>query len=521
MSPTRRLCSSLLVCLFIGVGLTISGCDSGGSNSNKEAETNSSAVDVDQVGSTATVRVTESTKSNASSTRGIVTVLFFYGKKSDGTTCFASESTEITTGTTKRIGPARPACADGPKEGISVHFTVLSGSTSGLTLELRGEEGTVVASASSSDDDELNVEAGNVPSDDNSSNEGSNAKPAWVGNWVITSIDGNQPPVPRAFKATESQLIVVRKDPNTGRCDSFAEPITDRERATNTITLFDDEDLEFKVSVSNETLTATGISDTVNDPPTITAKATSETLAEAINCSIDTDPPSSPSGLTSTAGDGYVSLRWDVVTEESVRYYVYRSTSPIDDVSGRTPLDSSPSAPGVFVDASARNGTTYYYAVTAIDRNRNESPASSSASATPNENHSGSPPSDLTGNWKVVEFYHAERDTTRPAEFPLYYSITKDHFTVVSERTNRTCDAHQVSIVVEDNRVMIGSGSNTQAATFDISDGRLTLSPLGPRRQNERKIIAKSVDSDPRDILECSSSTKSTGQSADSTPWGL
>ena len=72
--------------------------------------------------------------------------------------------------------------------------------------------------------------------------------------------------------------------------------------------------------------------------------------------------PPAPSGLKATTGDGLVTLRWTAV-EEADEYNVYRSTRPIEE------LPAEPTA-GVskpdFSDESVKNGTTYYYRVTAV-----------------------------------------------------------------------------------------------------------------------------------------------------------
>jgi len=82
-------------------------------------------------------------------------------------------------------------------------------------------------------------------------------------------------------------------------------------------------------------------------------------------------PPKAPTGLVALAGDGRVSLDWaDNAETDLAGYDVYRATT-----SGGpyTKLTDSRQATSNFVDATATNGTNWYYAVTATDAGNNES----------------------------------------------------------------------------------------------------------------------------------------------------
>jgi len=74
-------------------------------------------------------------------------------------------------------------------------------------------------------------------------------------------------------------------------------------------------------------------------------------------------PPSTPTGLAATAGDGDVILTWNPASL-AVSYNIYRSTTAGGE--GSTPI-----ATGVrttsFVDAGLTDGTTYFYNITAIN----------------------------------------------------------------------------------------------------------------------------------------------------------
>jgi len=95
----------------------------------------------------------------------------------------------------------------------------------------------------------------------------------------------------------------------------------------------------------------------------------------------DTTPPSAPTGLSATAGNGTVSLNWSDNGEDDFDgYNVYRSTTL---GSGYVQLNGSLLTSSGYVDNSVTNGITYYYVVTAVDTSSNESIYSNEVSALP------------------------------------------------------------------------------------------------------------------------------------------
>jgi hypothetical protein len=83
----------------------------------------------------------------------------------------------------------------------------------------------------------------------------------------------------------------------------------------------------------------------------------------------DFSAPAAPTGLYTETGDNFIELFWRSNVEGDVAgYNVYVSPT----YNGRYELIGS-SSTGYFYDAGARNGTTYYYAVTAYDFDGNES----------------------------------------------------------------------------------------------------------------------------------------------------
>ena len=80
-------------------------------------------------------------------------------------------------------------------------------------------------------------------------------------------------------------------------------------------------------------------------------------------------PPSAPSGLYTSTGDNFIELFWIGNPENDVAGYNVFASATYD---GQYELIGSTRSP-YFNDTGARNGSTYYYAVTAYDYDGNES----------------------------------------------------------------------------------------------------------------------------------------------------
>ena len=84
---------------------------------------------------------------------------------------------------------------------------------------------------------------------------------------------------------------------------------------------------------------------------------------------VDVNPPNPPNGLWTETGDNFIELFWNANRESDVAgYNVFVS----DEYDGRYELIGSTRSP-YYLDNGARNGNTYYYAVTAYDFDGNES----------------------------------------------------------------------------------------------------------------------------------------------------
>lgn len=133
----------------------------------------------------------------------------------------------------------------------------------------------------------------------------------------------------------------------------------------------------------------------------------------------DLTAPAAPSGLQAAPESGTVRLSWDDVSGADT-YRIYRSTSSGTDASGSTVASGVSST--TYTDEGLDNGTTYFYAVTAVASEGGESAESGpsgEAKATP-----FAPPSGLEGTsgdsqikltWeeaKGAETYDVYRDTS-------------------------------------------------------------------------------------------------------------
>ncbi len=85
----------------------------------------------------------------------------------------------------------------------------------------------------------------------------------------------------------------------------------------------------------------------------------------------DMTPPSAPTGLTVVPGIGRVFLTWNENSERDLEgYNVYRSTRR---GTGYERLNDTPRKRSTYSDDTVRQGMTYYYVVTAVDKSGNES----------------------------------------------------------------------------------------------------------------------------------------------------
>ena len=90
-------------------------------------------------------------------------------------------------------------------------------------------------------------------------------------------------------------------------------------------------------------------------------------------------PFAKPTQLTGTSGDGQIKLAWSEAAGAEA-YRVYRATASTSGAEG-DPLATI--APAAYTDTTAENGTKYYYRVTAVNPEDEESAASNEVAKTP------------------------------------------------------------------------------------------------------------------------------------------
>jgi len=112
-----------------------------------------------------------------------------------------------------------------------------------------------------------------------------------------------------------------------------------------------------------------------------------------------------PTDLQATSGDGQVDLTWNPGGDSNPDgYNVYRSTSSFSDISNATKLNGSLVSGTNYPDTEVTNGTKYFYRVTAVGSDGNESAPSKEVQAKPTPSKlqisEVQPASGVSLNWK-------------------------------------------------------------------------------------------------------------------------
>ncbi len=136
-----------------------------------------------------------------------------------------------------------------------------------------------------------------------------------------------------------------------------------------------------------------------------------------IGCGSNTSPspPSAPTGVTATPGNGQITLAWTAVPS-ATSYNIYWSTA-----TGVTPTNGTKitSATNPYVHLPLAVGITYYYVVTAVN-SAGESATSTQASAVP-QPYTPTNVTATTGNGQITLAWTAAPGAT---SYNIYWSTT-------------------------------------------------------------------------------------------------
>lgn len=99
----------------------------------------------------------------------------------------------------------------------------------------------------------------------------------------------------------------------------------------------------------------------------------------------DTTPPAAPSNFEGASGNEQIDLEWVSNDEPDLEgYNLYRSDESFSSISGMSPLNGNSLITGNnYTDEDVENGSTYYYRLTAVDEDENESNTSAEVERTP------------------------------------------------------------------------------------------------------------------------------------------
>jgi hypothetical protein len=158
-------------------------------------------------------------------------------------------------------------------------------------------------------------------------------------------------------------------------------------------------------------------------------------------------PPFRVDGVRSVTGDGEVTVSWRANQEPDIDHYnVYRNFAP----TGTFTLIGSTSATS-FVDHDVVNGTTYYYAVAAVDHAGQESPELSYENVfdTPrpegfNVTLTNADVTDATSGW---DFSAEVRRPSTDSATDFYYAASGGHYLIYTPSDTRIQDAGLVNLV--------------------------------------------------------------------------
>jgi fibronectin type 3 domain-containing protein len=188
----------------------------------------------------------------------------------------------------------------------------------------------------------------------------------------------------------------------------------------------------------------------------------------------DNTAPYPPAGVTTSVAGRIVRLQWKGTTSQDVLgYYVYRglrADNLLRIVSTPLPADSAGHSDGGFGMRGLNPGTTYYYAVSAIDSANNESGRTTAIVKIP-DNEAPAPPFDVranANNYGIIDVGWQPSPSLDVSEFRVYRA--------------RNLQPHQRIATVRafgwrDSAVVRGERYEYRVAAVDSSGNESTMSP--------------------------------------------
>ncbi len=180
----------------------------------------------------------------------------------------------------------------------------------------------------------------------------------------------------------------------------------------------------------------------------------------------DTIPPAAPTGLTAISGNSNVILDWNNNSESDMNgYNVYRSTASSGPY---TKLNDTLLTSSAYNDNTALNGTTYYYAVTAVDIASNESAYLTPVSATPGVYV------ELAGSWTTGTSHTKESGTNRALLFIAHGELAGSDINLGS-----VTYGGQAMTKVTDRNIGSGTGTRAYAAAYILNEAGVAAATNG------------------------------------------
>lgn len=207
--------------------------------------------------------------------------------------------------------------------------------------------------------------------------------------------------------------------------------------------------------------------------------------------------PAAPANVSAAAGDGQATLQWDFVSGAAA-YAIYAGTAPGS--YGADPVDTVDGSMNTYMASGLTNGTTYYFAVTAVDASGTSSGYSSEASATPRSGNADL--SNLTLSSGTLDPSFDAATTSYAASIPN--SVGKIMVTPTADDPNATITVggHPTTSGWPSDPIDLQVGSNTIDIVVTAQNGIATTPyTITVTRASDIKLISAQTDAAGQTVL--------------------